>query len=129
MINARELRLGNLLRHKSHHDLIFVVKGITETTLEVKSGTIQGYSEWNCADSMVEPLPLSESMLIDLGFTKRPSGQFVIKANEYEWINVQVDKQEICHSILDKGVNTPYNYIHELQNLYFALSGKELTTK
>lgn len=126
MINAKELRIGNLVQD-AQGDIQYVYRlwnGGAELASDMYGNDDMDYSE-----EEMFGIHLSESMLIDFGFTKRPSGQFVIKANEYEWINVQVDKQEICHSLLDKGVSTPYNYIHELQNLYFALSGKELTIK
>jgi hypothetical protein len=77
-------------------------------------------------EGKIFPIPLTEEWLLKFGFVKTP---------------LTYDKDKLCISIrgvqYDKG-RTYFNswtilehqpeYVHQLQNLYFALTGEELTT-
>lgn len=119
-MNAQELRIGNLVQHKcgapykiSAHDLIDII----EETFNP------------------EPIPLTEERLLEFGFE--------IKDKNY---SLNVGGELFRYAIKDGFViwkthrnlwqmneytnnYTQYEYIHQLQNLYFALTGKELTIK
>jgi len=115
-MQSKDLRIGNLVKGNSRggtHILdIEVLKYIDETK--------SGYS----------PIPLTEEMLIDLGFeqceTYRDDELFVIGN-----FSVQAPKKGYDNSVLwyDEQILSEIKYVHELQNLYFALVGEELELK
>lgn len=73
-----------------------------------------------------EPIPLTEQWLIDFGFEKNSITQG--KFNKKEWqIFLQPDGNHIFRIVGMSLCNC--KYVHELQNLFFALTGKELEVK
>jgi len=84
-------------------------------------------------------IELNEKLLLKFGFIKDENG-FYIKINE-EWqyieLNDNSDETEnifigyITSDQMEKNAQEPIflnyiNYVHELQNLYYSLTGKEL---
>lgn len=107
MINANELRIGNWVTVGPHSN--FQVKVINEK-------------------NKFEPIPLSPQILEEFGFTHEwtdgfikgrldREGQYFIRFNEegysFAW--------EFC-----RNESVEIRYLHQLQNLYFALTKKEL---
>lgn len=121
MIQVNELRIGNWLE-RLHGDYF-----------QVGYSTFQEfyiYPEY----FLPKPIPLTEDWLIKLGFK--------------QWVNFgrktyNYDLMPLCNfsycfvtkkvMILENGnsmshwIERKIEYVHELQNLYFALRGKELT--
>ena len=77
-------------------------------------------------DEMFEPIPLTEDWLKKFGFKR-------IIHREYDWILDDIgicwDEDDKCFWIEINGKEIELRYVHTLQNLYFALTGKELTIK
>lgn len=80
----------------------------------------------------LNPIPLTEEWLLRMGFEKKEDDLFIIKltynnnsikySKDYQtWVYYKDDNDAGCNSIAD------CQYVHELQNLYFALTKKELT--
>ena len=83
-----------------------------------------------------EPIPLTEEWLTKFGFEKDdvntyihyslPSGTGIYFESGNDWnfndANICGDYDECIHVKLPQ-------YVHQLQNLYFSLTGKELTIK
>lgn len=105
MIQANELRVGNLV-----HDNIggvLKIKGIsTESDL-----------------THIRPIPLTEEWLIELGF----DFFLYISDNGITFRFEKIGSDWICH--IDDSIILEIKYVHQLQNLYFALRGQELTIK
>jgi hypothetical protein len=81
--------------------------------------------------NQVKPIPLTEEWLLKFGFEKsKVSSQF-----DKEKLTIQVSNELERHkkgrvyfnswAILEESIK----YVHQLQNLYFALTGEELTFK
>jgi hypothetical protein len=70
----------------------------------------------------IEPIPLTEDWL----------NKFGLNYDGMEWdkndIGINLDANNYNAFFYDKTVLTPIKYVHQLQNLYFALTGEELTT-
>jgi hypothetical protein len=112
---ANELRLGNLLQIDHLQGAILTLK---ERTCEIISGNVV----INCEYDDIVPIPLTEEWLLNFGFGIKEDGNFW---NEYLCIHnydnelyLNFNKRKIW-----------INYVHELQNLNFSLTGTELTTK
>lgn len=132
-MKANELRLGNYymfqgMRHScSYHDIANLAK-------EEQRGQ-------DSSSSCYQPIPLTEEWLEKFGFEyfTKPIGQskliyedyrlgnFVVivkpKFNEIEYAPNRYDIDERSH------IHPNIQYVHQLQNLYFALTGTELEIK
>jgi|SRR5690606_21259110 len=125
MIDARELRLRNLL---SYNDNVVEVSNIGSNGFETtKDGVLYGSRDLSC----YEPIPLTEQWLIDFEFEKE--NQYVVGVGAYS----KMVKGELVLLLNNEGhyytVTCPFKpvlkAVHHLQNLYFELSKEELTKK
>lgn len=86
----------------------------------------------------VSGIPLTEEWLVKFGFNSTTElvlnevcKGFGIEIDEFTWLCIN-NKDASLMDITDKHVillHNPIKYIHQLQNLYFALTGEELTVK
>lgn len=118
-MKSDELRLGNL-----------IIEDGKETEFN------GDFYHW--IDGVIKPIPLTEEWLLKLGF----------KLNSNEWVNWSNNEYENVISISQhkdlfsrkhlsfsfdtngcrnmNSINIDIKYVHQLQNLYFALTGSEL---
>jgi hypothetical protein len=112
---ANQLRIGNLIKF-SEDGTIFTVGSIEE-----KGFTVQNDEEttWIEAEEF-EPIPITEEWLLKFGYLKCS-----LRENHYEIKGHCIWK---CNEMFlcDKN-GVLIKHVHQLQNLYFALTGKELT--
>lgn len=108
MINEKELRIGNLIFN--HYNNV-------KTVFTINKNMNNGHP--------LNPIPLTEEWLIKFGFEKTDFGG---KCFSYGDILIYPNESEyrlFAHQYI-KGA---LKYVHQLQNLYFALTGEELTLK
>ena len=115
-MEAKELRIGNLV--------FFPLKDVPALILRDMFEYQNGLS--NLED--YRPIPLTEEWLLRFGF---------VKVNGVYWTKTRIsfeDDNEIgCYNLSESfgGDSISFcnsiNYVHQLQNLYFALTGLELT--
>jgi len=118
-MKANELRIGNLVFDRRKE--IIEVGPVLLTQLILWQDT--HYSRKPPCD----PIPLTEEWLLKFGFGgKDPFTYLHIKTNELEfhWGNNNLN---VISYDLGAGITFNVQYIHQLQNLYFALTGEELT--
>jgi hypothetical protein len=80
----------------------------------------------------IKPIPLTPEVLEKCGFEKDISSQFggyLINICEWEKIRIVHSKIIGWHYPLNGYQKPIVNYLHQLQNLYFALTGEELIYK
>lgn len=131
-LTANELRIGNLFDH--FEDGVLPIEEIKKD-----SDGFDGYyavfrnNSIKCRIDFLDPIPLTEEWLLKFGFEKDKYDYFHhIKSKiiightttdeffEYEYLTGFQDSQtEMCE----------LKYIHQLQNLYFALNCQELKLK
>ena len=109
-----ELRIGNWVT-------------IHRTEIEMLEG------DFSFADNFFKPIPLNKEWLLKFGFEwNEYYKNYRVKACEY-YHSVQFYDKEWCYNndSSDAGCYfiTTIKYVHQLQNLYFALTGDELTLK
>jgi hypothetical protein len=116
-MKATELRIGNYL----------FAKGIEVIRFTSFFGlcNIESYPE------RYSPIPLDEEWLKKLGFKYSEERESMSNGFE-EWYNgtLYLGYMHNCYifDVLDQGcINMPITHVHQLQNLYFALTGEELT--
>jgi hypothetical protein len=71
-----------------------------------------------------KPLPITKEILFRCGFKECQLGGLSIKTDEYEFI--EFNSVLLCWV---NGTKKPIKYVHQLQNLYFALTQNELKYK
>ena len=125
MIKANELRLENIILYKGDALPVYMVDraGLSFSRInDVRVNKISGATlETGSID--FEPIPLTPEWLERLGFVNERRDTYCIGAFEI-WIQ---GKQLFYYESLP---NSPeIKYVHQLQNLFFALTGKELTVK
>lgn len=125
-MEANELRIGNFVLF-SNDGTIFTVGSIEE-----KGFTVQNEEETTWIESEeFEPIPLTEEWLLKFGFK--------LNMNWFNW-NAAIGENEIGDFKLALRYTddfgwfyqsrcTPLKYVHQLQNLYFAITGEELIYK
>lgn len=122
-IKSTDLRAGNLVLHNKQ---IFEIYDIisTQDSLIIGQGDDTGGLQ-EVFISEIEPIQLTEAVLFKCGFIKLDEKHnFYICDCE---INLKIDKKIIWvawhNTVL---TNVELKHLHQLQNLYFALTGQEL---
>jgi hypothetical protein len=120
-MKANELRIGNLIYYSDK-----------QTTCSVTDITISHIYEGAMA---AYPIPLTEEWLLKFGFRIRDVktakkhvfySQFKEHAYGFSRCRIVLGAES---RVLLGGTVIPCSYVHQLQNLYFALTGEELTIK
>jgi hypothetical protein len=132
-MKATELRIGNLTQD-SKGNLLKVI-GLTDDNISyyvVDRSKFPLEVGWQA-----KPIPLTEEWLVKFGFkiTKDPEHNFYEKP--FDIYHVQLKRligRDVFYLELNKPNGASYlikqiNHVHQLQNLYFALTGEELTIK
>jgi hypothetical protein len=127
-MKASELRLGNYI---CNEDYIVIVESIDKDGCIVNfiSDNVQGFTN----NKGIEPIPLTEEWLIKFGFEYEQDEKAFCITNElgvkYGVCKFENNWSLILYALDDWQVATHIKYVHELQNLYFALNDEELTMK
>jgi len=121
-MKASELRIGNLIADIDGD--VFNIK--QENLCDFANGFIN-----------VEPIPLTEEWLLKFEYVKFKSNEIynewfliidgVLKYKIIETVNYLKNNSKFTIPNSDKPIMI--QYVHQLQNLYFALTGEELTIK
>lgn len=152
MIKVEELRCGNLVEFKGQHvpivkidsqnelidqDAILSYKGSVVVPEYSPDGRIWNYnSPWV---QQIKPIPLTEEWLLKLGFWekyKSTCNRWYLRATHLnsgcEIIDPEDDDTgkltgKFYYRNSDGDIDVPY--VHQLQNLYYAITKEELTIK
>jgi hypothetical protein len=125
MINVQELRIGNYVdcERPRYYEKFITVESVCFDSINLN------FREYEL--EKLQPIPLTEEWLLKLGFIK----------SKLEGYDVHF---KYSHHLLHSSITALYNaefsllldnvargikYVHQLQNLYFALTGEELTIK
>ena len=110
-MRAQDLRIGNWVQFRH-----------TETPVLITLGDfVREYKEEHLED--YEPIPLTEEWLVKFGFEKQLDGNYK-HPNSHE-IEVFFHNRGF-EVIVDSTCKNHIKHVHQLQNLYFALTGEEL---
>lgn len=136
MIKANELRIGNVFRG---------VGGV-QTVLSLEENTDRGRCNYssdehrsmyshlilchqNCNQYKpfeIDPIPLTEEILLKCGFEKAKVNTIINAYISFSFYLTIYDDKLFYEW---KGGNIEVKHLHQLQNLYFALTGQELNTE
>jgi hypothetical protein len=117
-MKANELRIGNLL----------LCRGAVSEVLEVYECHIKTKKEDKIPMRIVQGIPLTEEWLLRFGFecrsTTKQMGLVLFTKRGKALVY-----RESYISFFGVTIETPIIHVHQLQNLYFALTSEELTLK
>jgi hypothetical protein len=123
-MKASELRIGNLVWDKM---FLYSIRGITDILQaeisgihNTKNASNEDFYKEGIVYSLnyenVEPIPLTEEWLLKFGFEKTDINTWGNKVIGI-FFDGKIGSYNICN----------FKYVHQLQNLYFALCREELT--
>jgi hypothetical protein len=127
-MKASELRIGNWIKGAEGtampHD--FQVEGWHINAMVQFENTFRRFVNW-------QPIPLTREWLLKFGFEDNSYAVFYKQFNGSEYIRISF--KDYAHTQLterpvdvsDFDLDIQCIYVHQLQNLYFALTGEELT--
>ena len=119
MIQANELRIGNFLIH---------VNGEIEKVHSVRY--INGRSKINGAQAdQFNPIPLTEEWLVNLGAEEVGIGTNLFEYDRFYLRWHPQFKYWYVTQLVSGEYITKVEFVHEWQNLVFALNGEELEVK
>lgn len=138
MIKPNEIRIGNLVNWEAEHLGGGVSKVISVGEHYFEAESLQGLYIREIENSNnIEPIPLTPEWLESIGMKKRfSSDDCNIWDIKEELKPLPTRNKTFTLALIDKGWvyptapgAVPFHYVHQLQNLYFALTGEELAIK
>lgn len=143
-MEIKNLRIGNLLTWKDQEEVS------TEAILTYVGGVLNDciWLEWVWADGeadntdcdldSVKGIEITDDWLIDFGFKKDNNGNYWIDLQTHylelmlsngHWYPTYAQVPEMSHEDEQRISINRIEFVHELQNLFFALTGTELELK
>lgn len=121
MIDAQELRIGNLVK-SIPNEKIYPVS--IKTLRLLQSGKL----------NYIEPIPITNEWLtLKFGATEYAEGRFYLEINNKLKLAFNLGEDFFICELFSNSHHFCYLndmiFVHQLQNLYFALTGKELEPK
>lgn len=116
-MEARKLRIGNLVQYKDTKEVCTIYQ------LEHRFKDTFRINDINNNDKL-EPIPLTKEWLERFGF------EYLDFRNKYQIDSfpLQLQNNDVWEwYVMDYDIFPTIKYVNELQNLYYVLSGKELT--
>lgn len=129
MIQANELRIGNWVYPNEENATPWPIVGILNDE-KVYFGLSSFNGRQEELTSVIEPIPLTPEILLACGFVKTMTGNYMIMDEDF-WIDENKDgftcKRQISANVPNWMPIADIKYLHQLQNLYYALTQTELT--
>jgi len=112
-MKKNELRIGNFVYHP-----------LTSRTYQVNENDLLAFAKNLVTNT---PIPLTEEWLLKFGFSREEKiGGDGIEFRVYHFDVLTFNTNHGWWYKVQRMNDTPLEYVHQLQNFYFALTGKEL---
>lgn len=127
-MNASELRIGNKIRVHSLNDRIGNEEYCEATVNSLGVGFIGYEAEKKYNHSSIGPIPLTEEWLGRMEFTREDEWSGIyLRVNDGLRLTGNAHGQVVLIDYMGREMlNVRCESVHQLQNLHFALTGKEL---
>lgn len=112
-MNTKEFRIGNFVNDTD--DTFHIVSAVYRNGIEMEFNDLRYFMD----EDVVRPILLTEELVLKFGFTKIGRVQF---HSDIFWAISNYKEQGFWCNQLECYIK----YVHQLQNLYFALTGVEL---
>lgn len=123
-MKSNELRIGNMVIYEKTNHIVTGIYGELVMSRWIKQP--ENEPDYSCNIAEISPIPLTEEWLVKMGFEtdKIVWWNGLMSVAEYKEGFFYLPTSQI-HLIRGQRIN----YVHQLMNLYFALTGKELVTE
>lgn len=130
-MEARELRIGNWVQMPVQNGEVieYFDTDVYKISYDEDTG-LEFVNDFETSD--LRPIPLAEEWLVKFGFFKTPTMHFKSIKNLHGEDVFYFELPIVDGDFFYYAKTTPnlsIQYVHQLQNLYFALTGQELTIK
>ena len=131
-MKATELRIGNLIEYKIEDELDEIKEWWELNTVDAFDLQDLTWLDSNPEDAYFRPIKITEEWLLKFGFENITGVDYILHIDvDFKLILIPADA---FYPQIDKADDIGWSsislnkieYIHQLQNLYFALTGKEL---
>lgn len=137
-MEVKELKIGNFIY--DNDGIVSKITGFTPFDHSTRCDEIEGClvlidiyrpngeisKGWECDSNTIKPIELTEEWLMKFGFIKKDEGYGILTSMKQA---VLISFGNHNCSINGLSFNNPTKYVHQLQNLFFALIGEELELK
>lgn len=126
ILKPQDLRIGNWVYFT---DFPVLNKPVQVDIKNVLEEILEHQPSW-----FFKPIPLTPEMLGKAGFEKWDNGEYFTRVDEYISLHIYEDGRYVFwsgsaddeSSFTVIGKDNRIQYLHQLQNLFFSLTGKEL---
>lgn len=124
MISCYELRIGNYVLVDENLQEILIIANKTASTTSIDENNEQAGSEHSLEH--IQPVPLTDDILKQCGFVYHDYFKFwqLITTGIRSEMNISPDYEVI--DFMRKPILKKLTSLHQLQNIYFMLKGREL---
>ena len=130
MINPKELRLGNYIKRlscpRASEPEIIQVEAICDDMINMGDC----FNDGLCELEYYEPIPLTEEWLLSCGFSKKSKDSSIFLKEEddftYMFLGDNFSRHYKHQKLFEFVYLATIEYVHQLQNFYWCLNGKEL---
>jgi len=128
-MKTNELRIGNYV-YAGHGDFPMYVTSIFDNEVYLDFPGNEG-DFWEERHEDLKPIPLTEDILLKCGLERKKFGftSYIVKNGwfKYSFVLTIWDDGRLFYDWI--GGNIEVKYLHQLMNLHFSLTGKELEVK
>ena len=117
-MKANEIRISNLIQWEDESEEIISIKSIIHDS---DDDYLVKFAGGSAQLAEFKPIPLTEEWLLKFGFEKLTK-RFRKEVNGY-WYTVWDSGQ---FDVDNKAISFNCKYVHQLQNLYFDLTGEDI---
>ena len=121
-MKATELRIGNLVDLGNRIAKVIDIGHLSCTVVDLgeTQDTLEDYER-------TQGIPLTEEWLDKFGFDIKDKDRLDWVKGAFNLERSNEDNNKFCFEVYSHYI--PLDYVHQLQNLYFALTGEELILK
>lgn len=130
MIQSNELRIGNLV-YDSNNELC-EVESIVEGAINYELEYSELWTNKECFFENINPIPISEETLkLDDEFWSFEGfgTRLIYQHKQFKAIKIEYSNENDAFIYFNDNVINLRKYVHEVQNLFYALTSKELELK
>lgn len=126
-MKPNELRIGNKVYYNGTHKEESTVTSVTEYLDGSCLVNLNGRANGLYKIEELSPIPITEAVLLKCGFEKIGDNYSLLEWRFHINKPANYDGYLLCEGYLV--ITDLVNYLHQLQNIYLALTGEELEIK